>query len=65
MGLMPKTRQNKTHKGLSPRHNKGETQNIKQTWATRMGQPLKKNFITKEKLKRFFLENFILNETLF
>ena len=42
MGLMPKTRQNKTHKGLSPRHNKGETQNIKQTWATRMGQPLKK-----------------------
>ena len=65
MGLMPKTRQNKTRKGLSPRHNKGKTQNIKQTWATRMGQPLKKKFITKEKLKRFFLENFILNETLF
>ena len=65
MGLMPKTRQNKTHKGLSPRHNKGETQNIKQTWATRMGQPLKKKIINKEKLKRFFLENFILKETLF
>ena len=54
MGLMPKTRQNKTHKGLSPRHNKGETQNIKQTWATRMGQPLKKKLLIKKNSKDFF-----------
>ena len=43
--------------GLSLRHNKGKTQNIKHKWITRMGQPLK-NFITKEELKRFFFGNF-------
>ena len=30
MGLKPKTKQDKTWMDLSPRHNKGKTQNIKQ-----------------------------------
>ena len=40
--------------GLSLRHNKGKTQNIKQKWATRMSQPFEKILLLKKNLEDFF-----------
>ena len=51
--------------GLSLRHNKGKTQNIKQKWATRMSQPFEKILLlNKNSEDFFFLKFFILKETL-
>ena len=65
MGLKLKTKQNKTRMGLSLRHNKGKTQNIKQKWATRMSQPFEKILLLKKNSEDFFFWNFLFWKKLF
>ena len=60
--LRPKTRQRQDTDRPKPKTQQKKDSKIKQKWATRMGQPLKKLLLKKNSI---FLKIFILKETLF